>query len=189
MGAATLSGSVEAAFGLANEATTLPSRPSRRTPVTPWPELAVWISRSSTSSSSKLPCSAPSSGSSAAPARLAASASARWRTSDSSARRSCSVATRVRARHAVASTVTISALNLTWSERKPPPTARGGRSAGLLGTDVEDLELARALRNAHRDAVADRLAEQRARHRGGHRDPALRDVRLLLTEDLVGDPF
>src|SRR5262245_12272993 len=186
MGAARLSGSAAGACGLAKEPTTRPSRPSRRTPTTPWPALASWIRRSTRSSSSKLP-SVPSSGSAAAPARLAASACPRSRTSASSARRSCCVATSASAMHAVASTVTISALNLTWRERKPPPPARGGRRPGLLETDVEDLELPGALRDVHRHAVADLLAQQRARHRRGHRDPPLRDVGLLLAQDLVGD--
>src|SRR5215470_6688508 len=172
--------------------TTRPSRPSRRTSTTPSPPPAPWIIRSSTSSSSKLPCSTASRGSSAAPARFAASASPRACTSAASARRSCCVATRASATQAVAITVTIRALNLNWRDRKRPPEDRGGRSAGPpavsigLEADVEDLELARPLRHAHDDAHAGLLAEQGPRDRRGHRDASLRDVGLLLAEDGVG---
>src|SRR5262245_20876483 len=168
--------------------TTFPSPSSSRTPTTPWPARASSISRSSARSSELPPVSRESF---APPARLAASASPRARTSATSARRSCFVATTASATQAVAITVTISALNLNWRERKPPPEGRGGRQAGLLGfeADAEDLELARSLRNVNRHARADLPAEQGARDRRGDRDATLRDVGFLLAEDRVGHPL
>src|SRR5689334_18610700 len=59
-------------------------------------------------------------------------------------------------------------------------------TADLVPGDVDDLDLALALRGHDLRGVADLLADQRARHRRPDRDPAALDAGLVLADDRQG---